>query len=291
MTATPRDIRQRREGPVSGPAGTAGSGHRYVTATTALTGSLTVAAGLWALLAPGSFADFTGFPASTHFVHDAGAFQLGIGTTLLLAPAWRDGPALALTGFLVANTVHAVNHALDLGIGGDGWVPWGLAALSLVTGGALLTRLRQLGYVVGEVATATTPVLAPFVRQKTILLTTYRRDGTPVGTPVSIAVDGDRAVVRSFEKAWKTRRIANDPMVEIAPATTRGRTTGPAMRARARRLAGAESDQAARLLAAKHPLLHGIVVPLIHRLGRSKTGRTVHFELTPSRPDPGGEGT
>jgi hypothetical protein len=28
---------------------------------------------------------------------------------------------------------------------------------------------------------------------KTVLLTTYKRDGTPVGTPVSIAFDGDRA--------------------------------------------------------------------------------------------------
>jgi uncharacterized protein len=30
-------------------------------------------------------------------------------------------------------------------------------------------------------------VLEPFVRQQTVLLTTYRRDGSPVGTPVSIA--------------------------------------------------------------------------------------------------------
>lgn len=33
---------------------------------------------------------------------------------------------------------------------------------------------------------------APFVRQNTVLLTSYKRDGTPVGTPVHIAVDGDR---------------------------------------------------------------------------------------------------
>jgi uncharacterized protein len=31
---------------------------------------------------------------------------------------------------------------------------------------------------------------------KTILLTSYKRDGTPVETPVSIAFDGDRAFFR-----------------------------------------------------------------------------------------------
>ena len=40
-------------------------------------------------------------------------------------------------------------------------------------------------------------MLKPFIRQWTVLLTTYRRDGTPVGTAVNIAVDGDRAYVRT----------------------------------------------------------------------------------------------
>jgi hypothetical protein len=84
-------------------------------------------------------------------VHDAGAFQLGIGVTLLLAVAWRDALALALAGFLVANTTHAINHAVDLDLGGHGGDPWGLAALSLLTVAALVVRLGQLGWVVGEV--------------------------------------------------------------------------------------------------------------------------------------------
>jgi hypothetical protein len=35
--------------------------------------------------------------------------------------------------------------------------------------------------------------LAPLRNTKTILLTTFKKDGTPVATPVSIAFDGDRA--------------------------------------------------------------------------------------------------
>ncbi len=50
-------------------------------------------------------------------------------------------------------------------------------------------------------------------------------------------------------------------------------------------LRGEENRYAARVLRAKHPLLHGVVVPLTHRLARSKTGRTVHFELVPVTAD------
>jgi hypothetical protein len=60
--------------------------------------------------------------------------------------------------------------------------------------------------------------------------------------------------------------------------------TGPAILARARRLEGAEARRAARLLARKHPLLHGVLVPLTHRLGRAKTGKTVHFPADTPRP-------
>ncbi len=122
------------------------------------------------------------------------------------------------------------------------------------------------------------PALEPFARQWAVLLTTYRRDGRPVGTSVSIAVDGDRAFVRTWETSGKFKRIRNNPEVEVAPSTALGRPTGPAIRARARALKGDESARAARLLARKHPILHGFLVPAVHCLRGNKT---VHLELTP----------
>jgi uncharacterized protein len=126
--------------------------------------------------------------------------------------------------------------------------------------------------------TAPQPSLEPFVNQWAVLLTTYKRDGTPIGTPVNIAVDGNRAFVRTFDTAWKLKRIHNNPEVEIAPSTWRGRLTGPAIRARARLLEGEESAYAGRLLVRKHPILHRILVPLVHRL---RGNETVHIELRP----------
>lgn len=125
-------------------------------------------------------------------------------------------------------------------------------------------------------------MLEPFVRQRAIRLTTFRRDGTPVGTAVSIAVDGGRAFIRTYDRAGKAKRLRNNPDVEIAPSTMRGKPTGPSIQAQMRLLSGAEAKSAARALARKHRILHGVVVPLSHRLARYKT---LHYELTPVTTD------
>jgi uncharacterized protein len=118
--------------------------------------------------------------------------------------------------------------------------------------------------------------LATLHSTKTILLTTYKRDGTPVATPVSLAFDGDRAFFRSYDKAWKTRRLRNNPAVRVAPATLRGKTTGPTVDARATLLDGAQADVAARALARRHRVLQGMLVPWAHRL---RHYQTMHYEL------------
>jgi uncharacterized protein len=115
----------------------------------------------------------------------------------------------------------------------------------------------------------------------TILLTTYKRDGTPVETPVSIAFAGDRAFFRSYHKAWKTKRLRNNPHVQVAASTLRGRRTGPVIHARAALLEGEQARIAARALARRHRLLQAVLVPLAHRFLHYQT---MHYEL---RPDAG----
>ena len=123
-----------------------------------------------------------------------------------------------------------------------------------------------------------TPTLEPLVRQRTILLTTYRRDGTPVGTPVHVAVEGDRAFVRTWDTTGKLKRIRRNPGVEVRPSTFGGRPTGAAIRARARVLEGEESAHVSRMLARKYPVLHGLLIPLAHRL---RGNETMYIELRP----------
>jgi PPOX class probable F420-dependent enzyme len=122
-----------------------------------------------------------------------------------------------------------------------------------------------------------TDSLAPFTRQQTALLTTYRRDGTPVGTPVHVAVEGAHAYFRTWNTTGKLKRIQRNPLVELAPSTVGGRPTGSPVHARARVLEGAEARHAAQLLGAKYPILHTWLIPLGHRLMGK---RTVHLELS-----------
>jgi PPOX class probable F420-dependent enzyme len=111
---------------------------------------------------------------------------------------------------------------------------------------------------------------------KTIVLSSYKRDGTLVATPVSLARQGDRLFFRSYDRAWKTKRIRNNPTVWVAPSTLRGKPTAEPLSAQAVLLEGEDARTAARALARGHRVLQGLLVPLAHRLGRY---RTLHYEL------------
>jgi PPOX class probable F420-dependent enzyme len=126
---------------------------------------------------------------------------------------------------------------------------------------------------------ATLPGFDEYRRQRTILLTTRKRDGTTVGTPVNIALDPDgRAYFRTWSATGKVKRMRNFPQVQIAPSTVRGKATGPGQQATARLLDEPEAAVAAKALAAKYPVLQGFLVPAFHRLTKKTT---VHYELLP----------
>jgi hypothetical protein len=113
--------------------------------------------------------------------------------------------------------------------------------------------------------------------QRTVLLTTYRRDDSPVGTPVNVAVGDGHAYFRTWDTSGKARRLARQPKVAVAPSTPRGTQTGRTITGTARRLTGDESRAAGKLIDRKYPILQGILVHLAHRVRRMNT---VHYELT-----------
>jgi PPOX class probable F420-dependent enzyme len=118
----------------------------------------------------------------------------------------------------------------------------------------------------------------PFVDQKVALLTTYRKDGTPVKTPVNVVVVDERAYFRTYDESWKAKRLAHTKKVEVAPGTAKGVATGPALSCRARPLEEAEIEAVRQTLADKHPIRQGLIVPMIHRL---KHYQTLYYELIP----------
>lgn len=115
--------------------------------------------------------------------------------------------------------------------------------------------------------------------KRNVLVTTYKRDGTGVATPVNVVVIGDHAYFRTWSTAGKAKRLRRDSRVTIAPSTARGKPTRPAIPAIARLLEPDEVPVVSQALAKKHPILQGRLVPLAHRLRHYET---VHYELSAS---------
>lgn len=121
------------------------------------------------------------------------------------------------------------------------------------------------------------------LRGKHALLVTYKRDGTPVPTPVWFAHDGKRLVyVWTEVNAYKVRRVRNDPRALLAPCTPRGVPTGNPIAASGRVLTERWERQRAAFVIRKR---WGLARRLFERLAGRVTD--VHYlAFSPAAPDP-----
>ncbi|WP_061559351.1 PPOX class F420-dependent oxidoreductase [Mycobacterium simiae] len=104
-------------------------------------------------------------------------------------------------------------------------------------------------------------------------LRTFRRDGTPVDTPIWFAMDGDALVFRT-KAGPKTKRLTARPEVELTACDYRGRVHegAPTLTGRATLLFGPDAERANRLLHQRYgwqwnivPLLKIPGVTNVHR--------------------------
>lgn len=91
-----------------------------------------------------------------------------------------------------------------------------------------------------------------------VLLTTFRKDGRAVPTPVWVARDGDELVVYSAPDAGKVKRIRRDGTVRVAPCTVRGRPKGPDVAGQARLLDDDGIRRVQAAMAKKYGLMYRI---------------------------------
>jgi uncharacterized protein len=89
---------------------------------------------------------------------------------------------------------------------------------------------------------------------KRALLVTYRRDGTPVPTPVWAAAADGLLYVRSERSSGKVKRLRRDARLLVAPCTVRGEPIGAPLEARARVLDAEQEPVAERALARRYGL-------------------------------------
>ncbi len=89
-------------------------------------------------------------------------------------------------------------------------------------------------------------------------LVTFRKNGNPVVTPVWFALANGKAYVMTSMGAGKTKRIRNNPQVQIGPADSRGKALGPTVEGRARVLHADEVEKAKHALDDKYGLVKAV---------------------------------
>ncbi|MEA2201087.1 MAG: hypothetical protein QOI89_1683 [Solirubrobacteraceae bacterium] len=124
---------------------------------------------------------------------------------------------------------------------------------------------------------AATGTLEELARRRHTLVLTFRRDGTPVATPVWAAVADGRLYARAERGSGKVKRLRRDSRLLLAPCTARGRPLGPPLAARGRVLDAHEESIAERALANRY----GFVRALFERAMDSMRVEMCYLELTP----------
>lgn len=88
--------------------------------------------------------------------------------------------------------------------------------------------------------------------QNYISLTTFKKDGTGVATPVWFGEQDSTLYVMTRTDMWKTKRVRNNPQVRVSPCTIRGKVTGPQFAATARLLPPEEHARARKTITRKY---------------------------------------
>ena len=105
-------------------------------------------------------------------------------------------------------------------------------------------------------------------------VTSFKRDGTGVATPVWSVSDGSRLFALTDLHSAKVRRIRRNPRVLVAPCRVNGTTRGEPVPAHAEVLTAVEDlERVQRLLKERYRVSYRVVM-LFYRLGRRLRGRT-----------------
>ena len=94
--------------------------------------------------------------------------------------------------------------------------------------------------------------LSLFLDQKYVNLETYKKDGTPVRTPVWFMIDGDIVYVVTREKTGKVKRLKNNQNIKIVPCSFKGKPESEWIKGIAQKVTGEEAEKAIKLRKKKY---------------------------------------
>ena len=94
--------------------------------------------------------------------------------------------------------------------------------------------------------------LGQFIDQKYINLETYKKDGTPIRTPVWFVINNDLIYVITRDSTGKVRRLKNNQDVRIVPSSFKGEPKNDWVKGRAQKITGEEAEKAMKLRKKKY---------------------------------------
>lgn len=106
-----------------------------------------------------------------------------------------------------------------------------------------------------------------------VALTTFRKDGTPVTSPLWAALDGDELLMWTPTDSWKVKRLRRNPKVVVQACDRSGKTLhGAAVSGTAEVLDAAGTERARKVVQDKYGLLGWLIMKgSLLRRGRAGT--------------------
>ncbi|PXW35556.1 PPOX class F420-dependent oxidoreductase [Nocardia sp. 348MFTsu5.1] len=105
---------------------------------------------------------------------------------------------------------------------------------------------------------------APFGQAGTakyVRLTTFRKDGTPVATPIWAALDGEALLMWTVSDSWKVKRLRRNTAVIVQACDMRGKQTfGPPVKGTATVLDSEGTDHAREVIIKKYGIMGWLTV-------------------------------
>lgn len=120
-----------------------------------------------------------------------------------------------------------------------------------------------------------TQPLAEMAEHDFVALTTFRRNGDAVPTPVWIAVDGDALVVTTPAGSGKVKRLRRDPRVELRPCSRFGAVPDGAPVVAGVAKVVATDDASSRALRAKYGWQYRLITTLEKLASRRNRERVI----------------
>lgn len=133
--------------------------------------------------------------------------------------------------------------------------------------------------------TTRAPALPPNLdRHKYLNLTSYRRDGRGVATPVWFVVDEGTVYVSTGDRTGKVRRLRRDPHVALTPSDARGQPRGATFGAVAAFAPAGDERRIEALFDRKYPMAKPALTlmwKVARRFRRRDAGREVFLTIRP----------